>query len=329
METRIPTQNKVIGRLVFRAQGIYPLRVEDILREIDAALERLGISARAASIRAQGAPETIRDMRRGHVPSVERLRSICEVLGLEFYVGPPRWRRAEDEGVLPDVPLSALERSARDLFRLTLEAGGNPIPDDSWPALVTLALAEHRREHQGRMFIGSYEVGSVLDPDTSWIFGGFRRPRTLQSLSKQLDSYVIALVAAKHTLAGQFISEPSPDEESGRAGDREGQARISSSSLEEHGIDPAHCFIVKNLDAAMEPTLPNGCVTMVDSESGDSDPSSIKAVLLDENVVFRRVVVNSEGRRFLKADNPGWPDEPWPPGAEIVGEVKWRGHWVR
>ena len=104
--------------------------MEDILREIDAALERRGLSARAASIQADGAPEMIRDMRRGHVPSVERLRSLCEVLGLEFYVGPPRWRRGEDGGALPDVFLHALERSARDLVRLALDAGGNPIPED-------------------------------------------------------------------------------------------------------------------------------------------------------------------------------------------------------
>ncbi len=123
-------------------QGTYPLHVEDILREIDAALERRGISARAASIRAQGAPEMIRDMRRGHVPSVERLRSLCEVLGLEFYVGPPRWRRAEDGGALPDIPLRALERSAQDLVRLTLDAGGNPISDDLWPALVARVANE-------------------------------------------------------------------------------------------------------------------------------------------------------------------------------------------
>ena len=84
----------------------------------------------------------IRDMRRGHVPSVERLRSLCEVLGLEFYVGPPRWRRAEDGGALPDIPLRALERSAQDLVRLTLDAGGNPISDDLWPALVARVVKE-------------------------------------------------------------------------------------------------------------------------------------------------------------------------------------------
>ena len=39
---------------------------------------------------AVGTPELIRDMRRGRVPSVERFRALCEVLGLEFYVGRPR-----------------------------------------------------------------------------------------------------------------------------------------------------------------------------------------------------------------------------------------------
>ena len=42
---------------------------------------------------AVGTPELIRDMRRGRVPSVERFRALCEVLGLEFYVGRPRSER--------------------------------------------------------------------------------------------------------------------------------------------------------------------------------------------------------------------------------------------
>ena len=83
----------------FAFEGYIPCRVEDILREIDAALEHLGLSARAASIRAQGAPEMIRDMRRGHVPSVQRLRSLCEVLDLEFFVGPPRNATGRRQGL--------------------------------------------------------------------------------------------------------------------------------------------------------------------------------------------------------------------------------------
>jgi len=64
--------------------------MEDLLREILQAVRRRGWSARQASMKAVGTPELIRDMRRGRVPSVERFRALCEVLGLEFYVGPPR-----------------------------------------------------------------------------------------------------------------------------------------------------------------------------------------------------------------------------------------------
>ena len=64
--------------------------MQDLLDEIERAVRARGWSARQASIRAVGTPELIRDMRRGRVPSVERFRALCEVLDLEFYVGPPR-----------------------------------------------------------------------------------------------------------------------------------------------------------------------------------------------------------------------------------------------
>ncbi len=110
--------------------------MEDILREIDVALERLGISARAASIRANSSPEMIRDMRRGHIPSVNKLRSLCETLGLEFYVGRPRRPRHDDDEGLSAVPLKTLERTAQELVRLAAGAGGDPVPDDLWPVLA-------------------------------------------------------------------------------------------------------------------------------------------------------------------------------------------------
>ena len=64
--------------------------MQDLIRQIDSALRARGWSAREASMRAVGTPELIRDMRRGRVPSVERFRALCEVLDLEFYVGPHR-----------------------------------------------------------------------------------------------------------------------------------------------------------------------------------------------------------------------------------------------
>ena len=63
---------------------------EALLKIIDQALNKQGISARQASILATGGPELIRGMRRGSIPSVERIRALCEVLKLEFYIGPMR-----------------------------------------------------------------------------------------------------------------------------------------------------------------------------------------------------------------------------------------------
>ena len=47
-------------------------------------------------MKAVGSPELIRSMRRGRVPSVERVEALCQVLDLEFYVGPPRAERPVD-----------------------------------------------------------------------------------------------------------------------------------------------------------------------------------------------------------------------------------------
>ena len=57
---------------------------------MNSALRARRWSARQASIEAVGNDQLIRNMRRGQVPSVEKFRSLCRVLGLEFYVGPPR-----------------------------------------------------------------------------------------------------------------------------------------------------------------------------------------------------------------------------------------------
>ena len=64
--------------------------MEDLLELVNSALRVRRWSARQASIEAVGNDQLIRNMRRGQVPSVETFRSLCRVLGLEFYVGPPR-----------------------------------------------------------------------------------------------------------------------------------------------------------------------------------------------------------------------------------------------
>ena len=69
---------------------------------INRTLRARGWSARQASIEAVGSHELIRDMRRGRMPSVERLRALCDVLDLEFNVGPRREVGTIDEPRLED-----------------------------------------------------------------------------------------------------------------------------------------------------------------------------------------------------------------------------------
>ena len=64
--------------------------MQDLLELINSTLRERRWSARQASIEAVGNDQLIRNMRRGQVPSVEKFRRLCEVLGLEFYAGPPR-----------------------------------------------------------------------------------------------------------------------------------------------------------------------------------------------------------------------------------------------
>ena len=85
--------------------------MEKLLREVERAVRARGWSARQASMKAVGTPELIRSMRRGRVPSVERVEALCRVLDLEFYVGPPRDERPVDAERLE----RALETTERTL----------------------------------------------------------------------------------------------------------------------------------------------------------------------------------------------------------------------
>ena len=81
----------------------------DLLKIIERALDKQGITARRASMLATGTPELIRNMRRGRVPSVERFCALCNVLDLEFYVGPkyhqksPSVRAVSEKQMMSDI----------------------------------------------------------------------------------------------------------------------------------------------------------------------------------------------------------------------------------
>ena len=72
--------------------------MKDLLELVEQALISKGMTARQASIKASGKPDLIATLRRGRAPSVERIRSLCEVLDLEFHIGPRR-READPDAL--------------------------------------------------------------------------------------------------------------------------------------------------------------------------------------------------------------------------------------
>ena len=113
--------------------------MEDLVAQINRALRERGWSARQASMEAVGAPELIRNIRRGHLPSMERMQALCEVLDLEFYIGPARESGSVDELRLED---------AVDSTERTLQATGVRLdPRTKARAVVAIyELLDRKRE---------------------------------------------------------------------------------------------------------------------------------------------------------------------------------------
>ena len=83
---------------------------ESLIDTIERALKDRGWSARQASLAAGGSQDLVSNIRRGRIPSAERVEALCEVLGLEFYVGAHRSETATFDAHQLAVAIEELER---------------------------------------------------------------------------------------------------------------------------------------------------------------------------------------------------------------------------
>ena len=105
----------------------------ELLALFKRALREKGMKAAAASKAASGNPYLIRNMTRPDgqitVPNFENLQRLCEVLGLEFYIGPKRDEQNGSHRHVRDVSeeevRSAVQNALDDLF-----ARGNSLQTD-------------------------------------------------------------------------------------------------------------------------------------------------------------------------------------------------------
>ena len=94
------------------------LPMREILELIDEVLTERRWSARQVSIEAIGTPNIISNMRRGQEPSIGRMRALCDVLGLEIYIGRPRVFGGQRFDVArPALAIDAVEEGLPDAGR--------------------------------------------------------------------------------------------------------------------------------------------------------------------------------------------------------------------
>lgn len=264
---------------------------EEIEAAVTAGLRSSGRNAHRAALDAGLPQDAIRNVLDGHTPSAIRLSKICEALGLEFYVGPAR--PAADASALSPASLGALQSSAQALLRVVLEQGGNPIPDDLWPALVA-----------GR---GIPAPASVDDPDALLVEAA--NEDDLPPGARSMGAREIEVAAG----GGAVNLDEAPEK---------GRVFFRRDWLDRHGIDPTQCVVIGVRGESMEPTLTNGCSILVDRARTRRRDGGIFVLNTEEGLIVKRL--GKRGRRWqLVSDHPSWKSAPWPRDAQVIGEVRW------
>ena len=96
----------------------------------------------------------------------------------------------------------------------------------------------------------------------------------------------------------------------------EGQCTLAGRDLDAYAPKIA-------MGESMEPTLPDGCVILVDRNRTKRYRGHIFVVRTEDGLVVKRAGKDEGGGWQLVSDRPEWKPQPWPYGAEVIGEVKW------
>ena len=98
--------------------------------------------------------------------------------------------------------------------------------------------------------------------------------------------------------------------------------------MREHGLKADLCRIIQVGGEAMEPTVPDGALILIDTAGTKHQDGRIYVLRIGEEVVARRVIQDPNAGWLLHCDNPdktSWPTEPLPENTITIGEIRWLG----
>ena len=105
-----------------------------------------------------------------------------------------------------------------------------------------------------------------------------------------------------------------------------GRVKFPSLWLRREGLHARSCRIMQVVGESMEPTLPDGCLILVNRSSRDLEDGKVFVVDTRDELIVRRALKHSSEGWLLSSDNGDkttWPTVPWAEGGRVVGEVRW------
>ena len=232
----------------------------------------------------------VMDLSRRQSPSVDRAAEICEALGLEFYIGPPRTGAdlysespAPYDVALPHTDLDRLQANVMALLRMIAGMGGKPAPVDL--------------------------------RDT-----GFR-PHELTTLRPQLDAY---------DLVPRYDVWLAPDHDMGETVEQASEAGYElfrRQWLRRQGLEGDALCVVDVVGNSMAPTLCDGDWTLVDRSQRQLRHGGIFA-LSGAPVPLLRRIREAADVWWADCDNNSGGYDPLALSQrdEVIGRVVWWAH---
>ena len=280
------------------------------------------VSDRRLSMLATGSTDTVRNIRRGSSPRTDTLEALCGVLGVEIHVGPPRdaaGREKDPPPPISDPPAALAPPEIREALGLAegatlqdaVQAIKQRLSGEDWRDEIVRALKSETRALRDE--IRAQRVGPRVADDLT----------DDQALSAAGTSPEIRQLPGTRPIAVHRLQAAA----GGGALDLDetvkSYAYFRHEWLSRQGLVADRCSIIGVMGESMEPTLPEGCVILLDRNRRRRWEGRIFVLRTEEGLVVKRAGKGADGGWQLVSDHPRWPDAPWPGDAMIVGEVKW------
>ena len=256
---------------------------------------------------------------------MERVRALCKVLDLEFYIGPPRsevpFEILDTVGLSEGTGISEVVQTIKQRLKRGDETG--ELLQQAVREFYAISQAETKALHDEikeqqavlRKIIPTEATTSLTDPDA---LAGPGVPAEILEFPASLTPDVLP-IPLREEVRGAAGSGAINDNETIM-----GYLPFRRDWLAKHGLKPKQCSVIEVFGHSMEPTLQNGAMILVDHQRVRRLQSHIFVLWADEGVIVKRLAHDNRHWQLV-SDNTHYKPLPWPREATVIGQVMWTG----